>query len=99
MSAWTALVAEGFNPIHLNLFSSSNANSNVQYKNVVVDNEDNNSTNNYYDDNEDHQSVDERLELFAGLLDIRQVFDESSETFVQVTRCRKLGWDYVTELS
>jgi len=37
--------------------------------------------------------------LFSGLLENEPFYDESIDSFTVATRCRKLTWDYVTELS
>lgn len=38
-------------------------------------------------------------DIFSGLLEVDQSYDESSDSMRRSTRCRKLIWDYVTELS
>lgn len=46
------------------------------------------------------RNLDSFGELFSGLLEQSEPkYDESSESFVTTMRCRKLTWDYVTELS
>lgn len=46
------------------------------------------------------RNLDSFGELFSGLLEQGELkYDESSESFVAAVRCRKLTWDYVTELS
>lgn len=65
MSAWTALLLDGFF-IHADARVSESANV---------------------------------VELFSSLLHGQYQFDPSSESLVYSVRCRKLTWDYVTELS
>lgn len=38
-------------------------------------------------------------DLFSGLLETERLYDESSQSLTYSMRCRKLTWDYVTELS
>lgn len=38
-------------------------------------------------------------DLFSGLLETERLYDEASQTLTYSMRCRKLTWDYVTELS
>lgn len=65
MSAWTALVLDGF-----------------------------------FANNQQQQQAGQSLaELFSGLLDTQLHYDGQAGALVHSNRCRKLTWDYVTQLS
>lgn len=109
MSAWTALVAEGFKQSQaFDELNSSPAcdgqTASSANQSAIIDDEPLSAfqllcTKQRLAIAEQRKLAPFASQLFAGIVEHSFVFDVALDLFVHSTRCRRLAWNYVTELS
>lgn len=89
MSAWTALLFDGF-------FISHQKETLISREDLINNNENNLNDDDGINETDNHQ---EQVDFFSSLIEAQIHYDSSRGLLVYAPRCRKLTWDYVTELS